>query len=66
MPDEKANTPPEITAKESSVDTSKSASVTTLPPKVDDDPTSNGNGTGPNPSPAVPAGKQTPEKPRLA
>ena len=66
MPDEKANPPREITAKEGGVDTSKSAAVTTLPPKVDDDPPSNGNGTGASPSPAVPAEKQTPEKPRLA
>ena len=66
MPDEKANTSPEITAKESGGDTAKSVAVTTPPPKVDDDATSKGNGTGPSPSPAVPAEKQSPEKPRLA
>jgi membrane fusion protein (multidrug efflux system) len=65
MPEKIGNTPPEITAKESGVDTAKSFAVTTLPSK-DDDTTSNGNGTGPSPSPAVPAEKQTPEKPRLA
>jgi len=64
MPDKENNMPPEITAKESGVDTAKS--VTTSPPKVDDVPTPKGNGTGPSPSVAqVPADNQTLAKSRL-
>ena len=64
MPDKENNTPPEIVAKQSDVDTAKP--VTTPPPKVDDVPTPKGNGTGPSPSVTqVPADNHTPTKTRL-
>ncbi len=66
MPDKKTNTPPEITAKESGVDTAKSDAVTTPPAKTDDVATGKGNGAGPSPDPTnVTTDSQTPTKRRL-
>jgi membrane fusion protein (multidrug efflux system) len=53
MPDKNTNTPPEITAKESAIDTAKSAAVITPPAKVDDGATSKDNGAAaPSANPA--------------
>src|SRR5215470_17124606 len=54
MPDKNANTPSEnMAAKESAVDTAKSAAVSTTPAKVDDGATAKANGAGPSSSPAT-------------
>ena len=67
MPDNKANAPPETTAKESGGETAKSVVVSTPPPKVNDVATSKGSGTGPSPSAAqVKADNETLAKPRWA
>lgn len=66
IPDTKTNTPPEITAKESGVDTAKSVAITTPPAKIDDGATSKANGTGPGSnSTNVTANNETAAKSRL-
>ena len=63
MPDKNTNTPPETTAKESGVETTKSVEVNTVPEKPKDVATAEGNATGPGPTPGnVTTGNQTPTK----
>src|SRR5215510_11010412 len=52
MPDKNTNTPREITAKESAVDTAKSVAVTTAPAKVDNGATARNNGAEQSANPA--------------
>ena len=66
MPDKNSHTPPEITAKESGVDTAKSVAVTPPPAKVDDGATSKANDAGPGSnSTNVTANSETTTKARL-
>src|SRR5882672_8907536 len=67
MPDTKINTPPETTAKESGVDTTKSVEVNPVSAKPDDGAIATGNSTGQRPGPtSVTTENQTPTKRSLS